>query len=424
MPKLKANQQSEELVSFLRSKREGLLNNWREVCERDESLSSKASFSREEFNDQVPVLLNILELRLLKHVKSDDLLQVASEHGLHRWQSGYELHELIIEFEHLFKLINELVQRFVEDDPKFTAKNLLVINNEIFRTYSDSIRGSVNYYYRLRQTSAAEQAANLQRAVDQMQKLGNNRNEILRQSSHDLRSSFGVLMMTSQLWEIPSSNKERSEMMAMMSRNLSSIRDMLLQLTDFSRIEAGQETLRIKEFNVADFLNSLIKTTLPLAENKKIRLEGEGPKELKISSDPVQIQRIFQNLVHNALKYTESGGVYVSWAKENDSRWILSIQDTGPGFSENSALALMAGQLKPAISTTAIHQETKMLQPPAPAGTDKIDNVHFKESEGLGIVIVKKICELMKATMDVESSSGKGTLVRIRFQSRQEPNKM
>lgn len=424
MPKLTDHQQFEDLVSFLRTKRETLLNKWREACMQDESLSSKASFSRDEFNDQIPVLLNILEQRLLKEPESNDAIKIASEHGLHRWQSGYELHELIIEFEHLFKILLDQVQKYSEVNPKLSPQSLLTIHSEIFRIYSNSNRGSVIYYYQLRQTTATEQASNLQNALDQLLQLGKKRNEHLRHNSHDLRSSFNVLMMASQLWEMPSSEEERTELMGMLNKNLTSIRDLLLQLTDYSRIEAGQEMLQIKEFDVSKLLNSLIKSTLPLAEKKKISLEGEGPEFLKVSSDPVLIQRIFQNLIHNSLKHTESGGVYVSWAAENDSRWILSIQDTGPGFADNSAMALFAEQLRPAIHTTAIHQESKLIQEPARTQPDQTANDHFKESEGLGLFIVKKICELMKATMDIESKRGEGTLVRIRFQTRQEVNKI
>jgi len=424
MRKSPNNHQIEELVGFLRTRRESFFNKWREVCSRDESLSSKASFSREEFNDQVPVLLNILEQRLLKEPESDDVLKVASEHGLHRWQSGYELHELIIEFEYLFKILLDQIQKYAEDHPELNARSLITIQNEVFGIYSDSIRGSVTYYHHLRQTAAAEQASNLRNALAQLQQLSKQRGEHLRHSSHDLRSSFSVLMMATQLWEIPASEKERTELMGMLNKNLSSIRDLLLQLTDYSRIEAGQEMLHIKEFDVSELLKSLIKNTLPLAEKKKISLEGEGPKHLKISSDPVQIQRIFQNLLHNALKQTDSGGVYVSWANENDSRWILSIQDTGPGYADRTALALLAEQLKPSVNSTAVHREGKTLQEPAPTETDPSENDHFKESEGLGLFIVKKICELMKATMDIESKQGQGTLVRIRFQTKQEPNKL
>ncbi|MCE7065775.1 ATP-binding protein [Dyadobacter sp. CY326] len=126
----------------------------------------------------------------------------------------------------------------------------------------------------------------------------------------------------------------------------------------------------------------------------------------------------------NALKHTIEGGIYISWAQENDTRWILSIQDTGPGFPASSPSGLLAEQLKPLSQQGSSHRkggksEYPMDQPPS---TESIKNnlaSQMKESEGLGLFIVKKLCELLRASMDIESSPGQGPLVRIRFVSHQ-----
>ncbi|TDE14865.1 sensor histidine kinase [Dyadobacter psychrotolerans] len=425
MAKNKTSQQSPnyDLVAFLNIRREAVLNKWRVVCSQDTNLNSKASFSREEFNDQIPVLLDILNQKLLGEKISVDPILVASEHGLHRWQTGYELSELLIELEHLFVILQDEIHAFERNSKITDLESAQFVQQQIFKIYADANRGSLLYYNELRQAGAAEQAANLQNAFNQLEELGKKRNEHLRHSSHDLRSSFSVLMMASEMWEIPASGEERSELAKMMNKNLSSIREMLLQLTDYARIEAGQEILELKQFDAAALINQIIGNTLPLAQTKNLTLQGEGPQHLKVFSDPVQIQRVLQNLLHNALKYTQTGGVYITWATENDSRWILSIQDTGPGFQQNTPAAFFAGQLKPAIGTSGIHPDGKALQLPDSKHADYDGNDAFKESEGLGLFIVKKICELLKATMDVESKPGQGTLVRIRFQVKQEPNK-
>ena len=95
----------------------------------------------------------------------------------------------------------------------------------------------------------------------------------------------------------------------------------------------------------------------------------------------------------------------------------------GDSMQLQESFRLFAGQLKPAIGTSGIHPDGKALQLPDSKHADYDGNDAFKESEGLGLFIVKKICELLKATMDVESKPGQGTLVRIRFQVKQEPNK-
>src|SRR5262249_57579873 len=68
-------------------------------------------------------------------------------------------------------------------------------------------------------------------------------------------------------------------------------------------------------------------------------LAAEGPASLQIEGDAIKTRRIAQNLLLNALKYTEQGGVRVSWAetKVGDlERWVLNVQDTGPGFANGS----------------------------------------------------------------------------------------
>ncbi|WP_026628965.1 sensor histidine kinase [Dyadobacter alkalitolerans] len=412
---------AKDLAAHLRARREIILNRWRERCADDPSLSSKSSFSREEFNDQVPLLLDVLDQRLKQIEPTHDPIVIASEHGVHRWQNGYALRELVIELEHLIAILIDEVDRYNLDFSKLDAANASYVYRELSRIYAEANRGSVVSYNDLGQTAAAEQASSLQKALDQLLQLGKKRNEHLRHSSHDLRSSFSVILMASQLSQTQSSDEERSELMNILNKNLTSLRDMLMQLTDYARIEAGQETLDIKDFNVADLIKEIVENARPVAELRKLTITAEGPDTLKISSDKVQIQRVLQNLLYNALKYTESGGVYITWSNENERRWVLSVQDTGPGFRENSPAAVFAEQLKPATHTTGIHNHV----PPTerfPVISDESDNGSFKESEGLGLFIVKKICELMKATMDIESAPGKGTLVRVRFQSQQELN--
>jgi len=394
------------------------LINWRMQCAADERMTSKASFSREEFNDQMPLLIDVLFRRLAGEKIPTDPEIVANEHGLHRWQSGYSLPELIMETEHLFNVILSEIDAFTEKNGWHDAGSFQFVYKQVFEIYGHANRGSVLSYHERIQNSAAERANSIEFALNQLQRLGQQRGEHLRQSSHDIRAGFGILMAASKLLEMPTTEKERAELIAMLNRNLSSIQEMLLQLTDYARIEAGQDTLEIQKFDVAALIRDALKVAQPLAEHYGLELLGTGPDTLEVTSDYVKVQRVLINLLHNALKYTRKGGVYVSWGMENSLRWTLSVQDTGPGFSTNSPAALLAEQLKPALSTTASHQDTPLFDEKPLVKSDAV-----KESEGLGLFIVKKLCELMKASMDIESKPEKGTLVRIRFLMEQIPNR-
>ncbi|SFD89111.1 sensor histidine kinase [Spirosoma endophyticum] len=399
------------LVAHLYLRRESILNHWRTVCATDPLLSTRTSFSREEFHDQIPVILNILAQRLERKKTESDPVQQAGQHGLHRWQRGYSLRELLTELDLLYKVLLEEFQVYIELHPDISPDAVAEVHRQLYQISRDTYMGSVMYYDDLRQTNAAEQANNLQQALDSLNELGEQRSKQLQMTSHDLRANFGVLMGATQLLQLPHTKVEQATFLDMLNRNLLSIRDMLMQLTDFARIEAGYEQVDVKAFDVAVLLADLVAQAQPAAQARHIELKAEGPNPLAIKSDRVKIQRIVQNLLINALSYTASGSVYVSWAQENDTRWLLSIQDSGPGLSSGPA-ALLANQLRPLAQLTSAHQPEG--PPEYPSGQVPVTKTK-KEGDGLGLFIVKRFCELLKASMDIETAVGQGTLIRIRF---------
>ncbi|GAB3899602.1 sensor histidine kinase [Spirosoma agri] len=424
-----AHSKSEKLIHLLADnldmRRESILNLWRTRCQQDQSLNSKMGFAREEFNDQVPALLNILAQRLRGEIEESDPLSRAGEHGLHRWQRGYSLPELLTELEHLYWIILDEVRAFQQQHRQLTGDSLSLIYRQVFELEAESKRGSVLYYDQLRQTNAAEQANSLQESLDKLQQLSKQQGDHLRQNSHDLRSSFGILMGAANLLQLPNTEKERVQFVDMLNRNLASIRGMLLQLTDYARIEAGQEKVDVSEFDAATLVRECVDLAQPLVDPHNFVLQGDGPDTLPVRSDAIKVQRILQNLLYNAIKYTKSGWVYVSWAQENETRWILSVQDSGTGYTPNSPTSLLAEQLRPLSQPSSTHQsggpgEYPLQEPPTTESLKSPSASHQKESEGLGLFIVKKLCELLRASMDIESAPGKGTLVRIRFLSNQE----
>ncbi|MEP7247162.1 MAG: ATP-binding protein, partial [Gammaproteobacteria bacterium] len=103
-----------------------------------------------------------------------------------------------------------------------------------------------------------------------------------------------------------------------------------------------------------------------------------------------------RNLLLNAIKYTKQGGVWVKWARnEKPGRaafWVLTVQDSGPGIASN-ALPRVTSTGKPANS--------------APASAER--------SEGLGLPIVRRLCALLDAVVEVHTVKGQGTTFQVSF---------
>ena len=247
-----------------------------------------------------------------------------------------------------------------------------------------------------------------------------NGGDVLRTSSHDLRGSFSTIQGAAFLLsQEGKTEKERAQLTEMLNRNLTGIRSMLVQLTDLARLEAGQESLAIQAFDAAGLLQELVATAQPLAVQKGLTLQMDGPDTLAVKSDAVKIRRIVQNLLLNAIKYTPTGLISVSWSSEGNYRWYVSIQDSGPGLPDDSVISLIGKQLEPPPESSAVLKRgpaTDFIAVP-PIDPKPVVSGHQSTpgGEGIGLHIVKRLCELMGASLDVETSSESGTLFRIRF---------
>ncbi|WP_338875516.1 HAMP domain-containing sensor histidine kinase [Spirosoma sp. SC4-14] len=398
-----------DLATYLFGRREAILNNWRTVCEQDETLQAVSGLSREEFNDMVPTILNVLGHQLNNEQPENDPIQVASEHGLHRWHKGYTLRELLKEIGHLFHVVSEEVDRYQTLYSTANASVFTQAYQKLLHLNQATVEGSAARYDEMERTAASSRADTLQSALNQLSELTRRRNDLLRVSSHDLTSSVGIAQGAAAMLDLENqSPEERTQLMDMLNRNLANLKTMLQSLMDLARLEAGRELPLISRFDVAKLLRELVEDAQPFAAQRQLTLLANGPYELLIESDAEKIRRIVQNLLVNALNYTSAGVVSVSWGEEDDYRFNIAVQDTGPGLS-SSIVQSMVGLLKPMPESALVFDSRQLPEPAA-----SLNSVTPK-GEGVGLHIVKRLCELLDANLDVETAPDKGTLIRVRF---------
>jgi signal transduction histidine kinase len=152
-------------------------------------------------------------------------------------------------------------------------------------------------------------------------------------------------------------------------------------------------------------------------------MHGWKPATSDATSSP---SRILQNLVLNALKVTQSGGVRVTWEAGEEAadsnQWALCVQDTGPGFK--SAATPIKTMLKDATEAARDAEESADAEEPALLTADPAPTLTSESSargqrvprgEGIGLSIVKRLCELLDASIELQSSPGQGTTFRVVF---------
>ncbi|GAB3754136.1 sensor histidine kinase [Spirosoma pomorum] len=406
-----------DLTVYLFARRDAVLSNWRGACEQDSGLHTVATLSTEEFNDQVPLLLNILLQRLRGEDEEEDPILVAREHGLHRWHKGYLLLELTREVGHLHQTLAEEIETYRALYSEANTNDLMRAYQEIIWLNKEIVEGSVSQYDELATTAAVSRASTLQAALEQMNELARQRSNLLRTSSHDLRSSFSIIQGAAfQLDMDNQSPEERELLVEMLNRNLTNVQGMLQSLMSLARLDAGQDQPEISEFNAAKLLHGVVDGAQQLAHDRGLTLMATGPDEIVVVSDAVKVQRIAQNLLLNALTYTSSGIVSVSWLREDAHRWTLSVQDSGPGLPDD-VVKNVAVFLKPTVDSTKSLEKTtdKRTIDELPMTTPNVAVPSTRRGEGIGLHIVKRLCELLDANIDIETEAGRGTLVRVRF---------
>jgi signal transduction histidine kinase len=354
----------------------------------------------------------------------------AAAHGLHRWQQGYRLREVLREWHHLQLCLANEVEQYFRAHPGLDPDAAVTARRALAELCGDGVCESADEYARLREAEAAARAHDLEASIAELTELERRRMEVWREAAHDLNGNVGVVKTAAALLSHPQvSGPVRTNVMSLLERNVASLQSMLKDLMDLSRLEAGQEKRKIETFDAAVDLAQLCVSLAPVARERGLFLESEGPEAHEVNGDPVKIRRVAQNLLLNALKYTLHGGVKVTWGEDEadpSQRWVLCIQDTGPGVASGriSSLTLALEEATDEAQLTEAKAEqagdpsanvepaplldscSSQLPTPAPSG------------EGIGLSIVKRLCELLDAGLELETEPGKGTTFRVTFPRR------
>lgn len=412
-------------AEFLSQERSTILAAWRGAVEQDPELTTSSSISRIQFNDHIPEVLDAFE-RQLRASDADTREEAvaqeqesAAEHGLHRWQQGYDQRETMREWGHLQLCLLDAIERFGQSRAEVDARFLHQARGAVVRLCNAGVCESASRYTRLLRAEATSRLHDLEQALEQVRLLERQRAESWREAAHDLRGSVSVISSAVAVLNRDTASSGVRPESRLLRKGVISLHEMLSDLLSLARLEAGHERRQLALFDVAELMKEFCDAMRPLAAERNLFLRSDGPASLTVESDSAKIRRIAQNLVLNALRATDSGGVTVSWAKgEPDNRWVLSIQDTGPGFADESA-PLLARALEQATESSD-RVEHNASQPGQEAAVTQEDlGVRAGSSketprEGIGLSIVKRLCELLDASVELHSSP-QGSIFSLSF---------
>lgn len=417
------------LANHLHAARTGILQAWQASVAQDPQLTTASTISRAQFNDHVPQILEAFERRLRAHDPGErhqarvEQRENAAEHGLHRWQLGYDQRETMREWGHLHICVLRELETYARNHRSLEESVMPTARAALVRLCAEGVCESATRYERLQQAEAASRVGELKRALQDLQVLEQQRAEVWREAAHDLRGTVSVITSASAVLT-GDNDPGRERISHILQRNVKSLRELLGDLMDLARLEAGQERFKLAPFDAGHLLKEFCDSIRDVAAERNLFLKTEGPVSLPVEGDAIKVRRIVQNLVLNSIKATSQGGVRVTWQKAETSgaeHWMVCVQDTGPGLDRGHAAPLERVLNQATVASQGVEvrallsgDEANHMEP-APTLPSKSDTRSDNGGEGIGLSIVKRLCELLDASLELQTAPGTGTTFRVIF---------
>lgn len=420
------------LARHLADRRDAVMAAWRTAVTNDPTLTTGDSLPRAQLHDHIPALLEDLERRLtangaLERAEAEDEQKGdAAAHGLHRWQQGFDLGEVTRELGRLNECVVAELDFYGQSMPSVEPGAMAEARRIWAALYSVTLSASTSQYFTLQKMEAASHVGELEQALRALQDLEARRAELWQQAAHDLRGNLGVVAnATAGLSLVKDKAADaRNAFLGLLERNVRSLHRMLEDVTSLARLQSGQEHRSLAPMDASPIVSEVCESFQSMAQEQGLYLRFEGPPSFEVEGDQTKTRRIVQNLVLNAVKYTRQGGVTVTWGPcdgDDAQRWFIQVQDTGPGFHAGSgariaaALEVATDQNRAMADDSASGDVTHVSlddSAPSPVQHDARP-VHHQPGEGLGLSIVKRLCELLDVTIEIDSEVGVGTRFRL-----------
>jgi signal transduction histidine kinase len=213
--------------------------------------------------------------------------------------------------------------------------------------------------------------------------------------SHDIRTPANAISLLAELMQrtaaTPALAGEVPEIASDLKRSAMTLVDLVSDVLDLTRFDSGRIDLHESEFSLGDMISEECRVLLPVAREKGLSFDCNSSLDnVIVRTDRVKLSRILGNLINNAIKFTETGGVTISSQRLPDGAIQIDVTDTGSGIAKENQVR--------------IFDEFFQLRAP---GRDS------SKGSGLGLAICQRLIEAMAGKVTVQSALGQGSTFSV-----------
>lgn len=234
--------------------------------------------------------------------------------------------------------------------------------------------------------------AELAEILDLAEDANRAKTEFLATMSHEIRTPLNGILPILEMLRDTALDREQLKLVRTAQSSSRHLLRIINDILDFAKVESGKLQLEAIEIDIRDLIGSVTELMSGSANNRGLKLSASVADNVPraVRGDPIRLRQILINLVSNAIKFTEEGGIRVEVSRGQSSQkeieLLFAVADTGIGMSSETTDRLFQLFTQADASTTRKHGGT-----------------------GLGLVISKRLVELMGGKIGVRSTPGQGS---------------
>jgi PAS domain S-box-containing protein len=239
-----------------------------------------------------------------------------------------------------------------------------------------------------------------ERALNEAEAASRAKSEFVSRMSHELRTPLNAMIGFAQLLGLdrgPALAAHQQEWTAQIQRAGWHLLEMINDTLDLARIESGAVQLATKPLDLPALVSASLALVTSAAKSRRVMLQTEfAPDAMAVLGDETRVKQVLTNLLSNAIKYNRDGGVVlVSTARQGD-RVEVAVRDTGLGMSPEQLAALFQPYNRLGRENSGI------------------------EGTGIGLVISRRLAELMGGSLGVQSRADEGSVFTLQLPAAEE----